>query len=426
MRGRKTMITLGVIGLMMLSPSLAQAADSDPGDDLDLPAQVVDYSTLEVEPAAESCVVEGDAAYCIEEGAAIPADEAAAGVSSAPDYFTPIPTSGFQTFAMVPVPDWCLSRGVTTSYASDRHVACRNTTITVTIYQAINGVPTTTVTGEARYVTTHYIYTGGTGLTRWGNQIRVSPTSLTGSAVGMQVTGAPQCSGACTINSPFTFPPAAPAVGQEANGESYYNWTGQAGEVSSATSGWTLTFARPGSAVNISSVSLPGVPLRCDNALPGVSAGCVFSQIPAVLYYGIDTYPNLGWHIAVAQNSGLPGSYLTGSNPLHRVDSATAAINRNASCPSASWLPRPTGFDCDEYPFASSAEGGAASGGTARTWNSCQITLQQPNSTGPNGFSICMVPSAENQYGGSALSLMYRNERVLIGDPFYVDVVQGS
>ena len=90
------------------------------------------------------------------------------------------------------------------------------------------------------------------------------------------------------------------------------------------------------------------------------------------------------------------------------------SANRAVSCGSA---PSISGLSRDEFPFASSYEG-AASGGTARSFPGCTFT--DPASTGPVGFSRCMVAASQNSSAGAILGNIYRMQRILEADPFYV------
>ena len=87
-------------------------------------------------------------------------------------------------------------------------------------------------------------------------------------------------------------------------------------------------------------------------------------------------------------------------------------------------LVRPPGKSCDEYPFASTYEGAALSGGGPRTQSWCQVPLSGPPSTGPAGYSVCTINAAENSQAGSLLnSVLYSPYRVIDGDAFHINVV---
>ncbi|WP_425336587.1 NucA/NucB deoxyribonuclease domain-containing protein [Streptomyces profundus] len=126
--------------------------------------------------------------------------------------------------------------------------------------------------------------------------------------------------------------------------------------------------------------------------------------------------------------SGLPGA--RGGTPLTRLVSPTLnQANRDTACPDTSvgGYPRPEGFSCDEYPFASPVNGAYTSGqdGTPHpgpTFNWCQINTL-PTGSGANGWSACMIPGPENSLGGSRLGGFYQSYRVIDGDDFWVLIV---
>jgi hypothetical protein len=84
-------------------------------------------------------------------------------------------------------------------------------------------------------------------------------------------------------------------------------------------------------------------------------------------------------------------------NLLHRAPQAVARANRRAACGHWPRRTRPTDPECDEYPFATTYEGG-------------------------RGASIAPVPPVENRRQGGALIQFFNKERVRVGDPFLVVV----
>ena len=295
-----------------------------------------------------------------------------------------------------------------------RSQACAVTPWTLTTTSTKNGVKT--VTGTMNFLTRYYVY-GGKQLATWAHQLEVQPLVITGATVGTTVTGLSACnisagaSGACGADSAI-FNPKILSVGTIAGGEAYQTFTGTA--MSFGTGSWTLKFVPPTVPTGSSAV-VRALPIRCD-AIVG-KAGCVFPDYVPLLKYSAATHPEFVRHVNDAQASGLPGKTV----PLHRMTNATLNTkNRTTSCPQASWLPRPTGLDCDEYPFASTYEGAFLGGGTARTHSWCKVTLQSAPSTGSAGYSICMINLNQNRSAG-ALSLTFFNaERVRDGDAFYV------
>lgn len=136
--------------------------------------------------------------------------------------------------------------------------------------------------------------------------------------------------------------------------------------------------------------------------------------------YDRGAYPGFAQHVAAAQNSGLPGR----SKPLTKLTSGQVADkNRAKACPTR--LKRPTGYSCDEYPFASTQQGAYYGGGSGRSFNNCNISDKSYpiGVTGAKGFSAWMIPATENSTAGSDLSKFYREARILSGDSFYVQVL---
>ncbi|WP_437112333.1 NucA/NucB deoxyribonuclease domain-containing protein [Streptomyces cinnamoneus] len=120
---------------------------------------------------------------------------------------------------------------------------------------------------------------------------------------------------------------------------------------------------------------LPGVSYRCDytfwnraNIRRTLSPGCVFPGFTPTMTT-MQALPEIAKNIRGVQarggHYGKPGS----GHPLHReANDATADANRQKVCPRGQTPPR-AGLSCDEYPFATTKEGGhnvpAGSRGTA-------------------------------------------------------------
>ncbi|MEU4313445.1 hypothetical protein [Nocardia sp. NPDC024068] len=166
--------------------------------------------------------------------------------------------------------------------------------------------------------------------------------------------------------------------------------------------------------------------IRCDNMLSANKPGCVFPEIRPVLTYNEPAkVGELAGHIAAAQNSGVPGG--VGGTPLHKGTQELETVNRDITCKKNPRVPSPvpTGRDCDEYPFASSREGGSF-GGAERTFtDGCLLPDVAQGVTGP-GYSICMINLSHNRSGGSSARWFYHWNRVLKDDPFYVQALNGS
>ncbi|WP_157225138.1 NucA/NucB deoxyribonuclease domain-containing protein [Nocardia thailandica] len=171
--------------------------------------------------------------------------------------------------------------------------------------------------------------------------------------------------------------------------------------------------------------------VRCDQ-IAGMrnSAGCVVVDAEPILDMRTrNVVPHAG-HIGYAQSSGLPGA--PNGTPLTRtMNNTIVQNNRNVSCNRVPG-PRPASRQCDEYPFASTLEGGGASG-PARTYGNtdtdpCRQTMPPWVTVlaipvpffSSQGISMCMMPGRDNMRGGGILSWFYVKNRVLDGDTFYV------
>jgi RHS repeat-associated protein len=107
-----------------------------------------------------------------------------------------------------------------------------------------------------------------------------------------------------------------------------------------------------------------------------------------VNYLHLSSTPLIGTHVAAAQGAGWPDglTYLGPNNPQGKN-------NRKAACPPGKY----PGMSCDEYPYASTAQGGA-------------------------GASTAPVPLSEQQSQGGTLSRFYMG--LSAGQNFCVAVVQ--
>lgn len=416
-----TVLLLSATTLGFASPAVADTAATGAAepvpDDLaaavsveDSPQPVEGSGSLSRTSSEPQCTVSDDVALCITMGA---------GTAEVPDANR---SEGMvQPFAMVAWPSWCLAAGADAGYRGTRTSLCGIRSGLLEVRQMVNGAPTGPVVGTMNFLVYNYIYMDA-GLNTWADQIRVSPTVITGAAVGTQISGTATCSGANCAQTSQTFPVQTPSAMGNADGEAYWQWTGATGQSALGTPTWTITFKSPTSVNPAFWTETSPVPVRCDNAVPGRAAiGCVVPAITPVIRYDSSSFTEFGPHVAGAQASGLRGgSY---SNPMHRlVDSSLQAANRATSCPAS--LPRPTGKSCDEYPFASTYEGAALSGGGPRTQSWCQVTLSGPPSTGAAGYSVCMIDATQNSAAGSLLnSVLYAPFRVIDADAFYVEIV---
>lgn len=293
-----------------------------------------------------------------------------------------------------------------TWWAGSRKEACAHYDIGI----VVTLLPQGTVTGTAQLrVRPEMVATGAT----WNNTLRVNVWSATGNGSPQSITA--KLFGCAGCTSQTTFGPTG--TGSWYGTATFTKGGLTAGSVVSGLSGhWEMTFANPAWS-NPLIVTRPLALYRCDNATPGRAAGCVFSNIVPIAGFSASTNPNFVSHVYRAQVSGLPGQLSSGTYLTRLTDTALRDANGRRACPQD--LLRPTGWECDEYPFRSTHQGAATSGATlARSHTNCAMT--DPERTGPTGWSRCFIPAGQNSSAGGVLSGFYGNERVLDGEPFQV------
>lgn len=293
-----------------------------------------------------------------------------------------------------------------TWWAGSRKEACAHYDVGI----VVTLVPQGTVTGTAQLrVRPEMIASGAT----WNNTLRVIVWSATGNGSPQSITAKLFGCAGCTSQTAF-----GPAGTGSWYGTGTFTKSGLgAGSVVSGLSGhWEMTISNPAWS-NPLVLTRPLASYRCDNATPGRAAGCVFSNIVPIAAFSASTIPNFVSHVYRAQVSGLPGQMSSGTYLTRLTDTALRDANGRKACPQD--LPRPTGWQCDEYPFRSTYQGASTSGATlARSHTNCAMT--DPERTGPTGWSRCFIPAAQNSSAGGALSAFYGNERVLDGERFQV------
>ncbi|MGP4085571.1 NucA/NucB deoxyribonuclease domain-containing protein [Streptomyces sp. KR55] len=134
---------------------------------------------------------------------------------------------------------------------------------------------------------------------------------------------------------------------------------------------------------------------RADTAVKGVA-----EHVFDALYAPQLTYPQ-------KSDKDIPGNIWNGEwQPIHRnvgggkFSTASDDVerrNRSAKDAACAGLHRPEGYECDEFPFASTKEGAGV---------------------GDGNFSVRMVPGSENGSAGSKLSHWYSGDRILDGDAY--------
>lgn len=313
-------------------------------------------------------------------------------------------------------PDWCFDH-INDGTWMTRTAGCRIATDWKAEARRCN--PTCAVVGQAFFDVWVYGYTSLT-TAEWDHYLQ-APIRYAWGTMASGVTFRAEASrgdDACEMEIDSNFEDQPATVGTAPSGSAVWSAPSLAG------GGriwcyvyWQWDWVLPQGPTNPLGIGMGRV--RCDQDMLGTpSQGCVFMDYWADLFYERADYPEFVDHLRLAQASGLPGS--PSGEELHRLTGALVDRNRSTACPST--YPRPATKQCDEYPFASTYEGAYTGGGQPRTHSWCQIALPGPGSTGPTGFSVCMIDEDDNELAGSDLASFYRNFRILDGDAFNVDV----
>lgn len=186
------------------------------------------------------------------------------------------------------------------------------------------------------------------------NQSSVRKSNSDGVALNrsMQVNGTYSCSSShCSTGSTTTYSGTSDGWWNTATGSSTVNFP--RGMSSPVTENWTFDISLPGFGKLGTTYNALALKPRCDNYGKGLQGvGCVFpTYTPWFSFPSTGDTAQAGQHIQKAIASGLPST-------LTRGFPEDSDQNRKNVCPRIASLPRDTGYECDEYPFASTVEGG--------------------------------------------------------------------
>jgi hypothetical protein len=344
--------------------------------------------------------------------------------TSTPNLSTPslTPQSGVSAQALQTYPSWC-----TTTWMQTRLTQCRMQPTGISVRDSSTGGPV----GFLAFKLGNLSYTANNSLT-WGHQTDIlyqnadswglvgnSYASGTASCVSVNTQVAP-----CSRQS-GSFPATSVNPNFPISAEAFFNSTISStvsGSLGTSATSWFYTFTN--TAWNPVTFSSQSSPVRCDNATPGRSAGCVNSSYtPYIVYSRTGAYSELARHIGDAQVSGLPGAYPSGTPLTRLLTGDDSKDNRDTACPDTYTRPTtPFPKSCDEYPFASSNQGASTTGGSGRTFSYCSIPQLRTGITGPLGYSACMISATQNSTGGSLLGAFYGNNRVISNDYYRVSI----
>ncbi|OIJ90302.1 NucA/NucB deoxyribonuclease domain-containing protein [Streptomyces monashensis] len=297
-----------------------------------------------------------------------------------------------------------------------RSTACDTERYTIGLIKIVDGIPFPV--GEAVFTTKSVTRLDLDGL-KWSESFSVSAANLYGEArttpisLSLVAITKPNTHGTITggIGGPFTLSATKPVSGTI----QYSSAVSERQVVWDATH-YILAGPPPPGFDDPIDLGYTGPEWRCDdqfwsNPKPPKKPrryrvpGCAFPFHAATdqsNFFASKMYllPGIRENIQAVQRSsehpGRPGYGV----PLHRTTDEQKDINRSQVC--GRLTPPKPGLECDEYPFASVAEGG---------------TFYSPPNRG-----IAWVPSSEQRKQGGFLGTFYRTNRILPGDPFYVNV----
>jgi hypothetical protein len=178
---------------------------------------------------------------------------------------------------------------------------------------------------------------------------------------------------------------------------------------------------------------------RCDNNTPSfTNPGCVVPGYTPNLVLPLSKYAAAAMNVFVGEGllAGTPGK--DARTPLTRGDPARTDANRGVTC--GGFAPFPPGNSygvvsdsCDEYPFASSQQSGGARNIPG---SSCLEIVATQDGTGAWTATYFNAPSnpaclrghvnsvLNSLVGSQALNPLYTANRIMVGDPYTVQVTQ--
>ncbi|MEV0401068.1 NucA/NucB deoxyribonuclease domain-containing protein [Actinoallomurus sp. NPDC050550] len=260
-----------------------------------------------------------------------------------------------------------------------------------TVFVAENGAPV----GYARFIGTIDWHTAVNSNT-YTAEMTVTPFAVVDEGVGMNITITAACEHPCSATGALRGPVV---TGRSLTGTFHFTESTKSEHTSSPD--FIATPSKPPLSP-VPGQSRAATRIRCDDLIEGRKAGCVVPDyIPTMTTMA--KLPKIAKNIRGIQKRGGYGVPGDKARALHHItDEAQQRRNREAMCGRRHTGPRPAGKSCDEYPFASAREGGGTVGGMGSGW--------------------AWVPAKEQNSQGGLISGFYNADRVLDGDPFYVEV----
>jgi hypothetical protein len=274
----------------------------------------------------------------------------------------------------------------------NRHSSCGKFKISYKIIE----VPSGDVVGTAKVVTT-YMEKLSARSRKWALELTMELEDATGEATsGVSANIHIGCTGGCkNLTGSVSLPlPPGEAAGTQFIIES-------AGSRTDRTHQAPVFFLSHPMASNTPDVKLPGLgSARCDSVAVARTQGCAFSDVAAlyVLHVNGQGIKDVALHIEHAQRTRPHHfGWLGHGKPLTRLTvPKDIRANRRRACRG---VHVPRGKSCDEYPFAATYQGA---------------------SFFPGDNSTNVVPAKENSREGGLRVAMYKSERLLAKDAFWV------
>ncbi|MGW5609507.1 NucA/NucB deoxyribonuclease domain-containing protein [Streptomyces sp. NPDC003753] len=280
----------------------------------------------------------------------------------------------------------------------NRFSECEWVAVHVDVVKVINGRPV--IEGTADFDVKHQM-TLKTNSANWGEKFTVSKARTTGQGRGVAVNVSALSGGGTRATVRF---PQGHTLDSAASGSVDYKTGAIAPKKINpkAKTTYGYTFAKPG--YSPGSVSYASAVYRCDNYYGSSRAsrsGCAFTDAPTgVSMVGL---PRIDEGIRKLRSRGGHYGDPNGGKPLHwMINKTQENANRAAVCPRTAPpdMRRAGRTSCDEYPFASTKEGG-----THLPANQREITWVAVN---------------ENKAQGGRITAWRGQMHVMDGDPFYV------
>ncbi|MEW2121480.1 hypothetical protein AB0945_41350 [Streptomyces sp. NPDC005474] len=270
----------------------------------------------------------------------------------------------------------------------------------------------------------------------WDENLQVEATQYTGQVKSLNVAAEVTCTSNCKAmqNHPWAGNRAL-TDGQVASGTVSYRNVPAVGVADPSTVKYSLTTTQTGTAPTQPTVNWSNPrAIRCDSALTesgNTSTGCALPSVTPLLELPLSTYGAAAATYRWAQYNLPDGWGLFSGKPLTRA--LDGSDRRKKTCEGQSSVPFVKKTDivpddsCDEFPFASTWEGGTDGGRCAEIvplfeggeWKIYEADPARPvTHTEP-----CVrghVPLGVNQLAGTAYSNLIQNQRLINKDPFRV------